>query len=191
MSRSRPDLFVFYNPDAYGPRAGWVSNQEHQGFIIESSDWIFDGALKPPYSTQGAGNQVVLPMRWQLEGDKWSLYLLDERVGYFLTSNYAGGPLGQGQGEVVQFGGEVAPADAQSGTGPMGSGVRPSSSGSSDFGRVAFQRLLKVQTSEGASMKSAAIHIGREDDPPYHIVPGTSQKEQWQTFFFFGGPPTS
>jgi hypothetical protein len=184
-----PVIFVFYNPDGYRERSGYFTNQSGEGFIQYSSDWPLGTALSD-FSTVG-GTQYGFQMQWELDAKgNWWLSLGSDAsnlqvVGSFPASAYANTPLAQ-RASALQFGGEVCSASPSTATGPMGSGLNPTSPPSAGFGRVAFQKLLAVQTDVGGSMQQAQVQPRDTGDVPnYELAIGTSQS--WGSYHFFGG----
>ncbi len=184
-----PELFVYFNPDGYGPQRGYVNNQNHHGFIT------FDGALWVPGGSIGDvssidGPQVGFVMEWVLDDSGWILYMDGgdgnlNGVGYFPREYYAGG-LADGAG-FLQFGGEVANADHPS-TGQMGSGNPPIDPLDSGYKRVAFQydlssRLMGERALSPVDVSGMTL-IG---EAPENYSAGFRSNGNWGTHFWFGG----
>jgi hypothetical protein len=187
-----PVLFVFFNPDNYTPggRNGYIRNQQNQGFIQVSPNWVIGGALPGPFSTRD-GPQYGFQMQWELDnGGNWWLYLGSdadglEAVGYFPAGLYQGGSL-TGAGDYVEFGGEVSSRPPSSSTGPMGSGLPPFDNPADSFREVAFQKLISSQTSLSGSMDAANLTLRDTGDSAfYRGFLGNSDK--WGSYLFFGG----
>ncbi len=90
-----PELFVFFNPDGYGPESGYVNNQNHRG----SSFSMGLGGLPEGRSGTSAAPtapQVGFVMEWVLDDSGWVLYMdggdgNPSGVGYFPKEYYSGG----------------------------------------------------------------------------------------------------
>jgi hypothetical protein len=195
-----PILFIFFNPDGYGTRSpdgqsrsGYGINQFHEGFIsFPTTTWIADSAAGgfSTLSTPG-GPQKGFAMQWQRDANgNWLLYCGTATdslvgVGYFPSNLYQNTFLGQ-SASLIQFGGEVASKNPQ-GSGPMGSGVAPSSPATSGFGTVAFQKQISVQTAIGAAMTSPPLLASTDSSGYYESVVGSSNDPSWGSFFYYGG----
>jgi Neprosin len=186
-----PVLFLFYNPDNYGPRSGYFSNQNNQGFIRLSSDWPLGTSIEQ-VSTHG-GPQYGFQMVWvRADNGDWWLYLGSDEssivaVGYFPQFLYQGGLLGSGGAHNLQFGGEVCSlSQSQQATGPMGSGTRPFSDPTAGFGDIAFQKVIKIQAQSGGDWVDATLD--RQNTGDQQFYDGTlGSSTAWGTYFFFGG----
>jgi hypothetical protein len=193
---SSPVLFVYYNPDGYGPRSGYGQNAGHEGFIsLPGSPWVVNAdASLYHQASQPGGVQYGFLMQWQRDASgNWWLYCgADEPslvgVGYFPDTAYANTALAA-SAQNLQFGGEVCTMEGGSQTGPMGSGQAPNGSAGSNYGRVAFQKDLSVQSSLGATMVPAAVQsVDTGDDAYYGKVVGNSTQPDWKNYLFYGGP---
>jgi hypothetical protein len=179
-----PVLFVFFNPDNYGPRSGYLTNKDHQGFIQLSSGWPI-GSPVGPVSTRG-GDQQGFQMQWEMnEKGDWLLFIDEEEIGYFPAKLYQpdggdGSPFDQ-----VHFGGEVSSQQGQGQTGPMGSGNSPSGDGNNDFGRVAFQSNLALQKQQGDDLVAAKLTAFEPDRNFYRV--SLSSSTEWGSYMFYGG----
>jgi hypothetical protein len=205
-----PILFVYFNPDNYGPRATYTANSQGEGFVpFDKAQWTVGGSLGAG-SIQG-GNQLVVLMVWNRVPSPddpnisdWWLYMGSSAsdlsaVGHFPGAYYAEGlPAGSGiasGADYAQFGGEVAPdATTQSlATGPMGSGFLPMSASVSDnYRQAAFQMQLGLATT-GTGSATVSIPVqylvtlpDNYDPTVYDIKYDTDAS--WGTYFFFGGP---
>jgi hypothetical protein len=188
-------LFIFFNPDGYNPaRRGYVSDQNHFGFIGASGAQWAPGVALSPVSVRG-GSQFGVVMVWTREdsgpnaGD-WNFYMGTSpsnlsAVGYFPGQLYSA--LSRGA-DFIQFGGEVASAVGATATGPMGSGVMPSDASLSNFGNVAFQSQLKLQPTGSTAFtdvdESVLLPIA-EVPQLYSAAFGSSS--DFGKYFFFGG----
>lgn len=193
-----PVLFIFYNPDNYGPRSGYLNNPDTQGmfgFVQTSSDWIIGGAMPPPYSSPD-GEQYGCQMQWEIDtAGNWWLYLGPggqdpTALGYFPAGVYSNGPIAQ-SAQLAQFGGEVcsqAPGTASyPSTGKMGSGLPPFDNLKDSFGEVAFQKQIAVKPDASGSMVPANLQVNFDPrDANYKAAAGNTSA--WGSFMFFGGP---
>jgi hypothetical protein len=192
-----PGLFVFFNPDNYGPRSGYLVNQAGEGFIQVSSSWTLFSGLT--HISRRGGDQYGLQMLWQLKGDGnnagWWLWIGQDaasfdKVGFFPAYLYQGGPLTQATHE-VQFGGEVASRVGDTRTGPMGSGVAPYQDPEDSWLEVAFQNEMYVQTQPGADMDQASLQLVSTSTEPCfspNYQGALYDSDKWKSYFFFGGP---
>ncbi len=201
-----PVLFVFYNPDGYGPRSGYLSNQQHLGFVqAPNSGWIIGDAMPQPYSTTN-GDQRGNQMQWQIDDQgNWLLYFGpggDEPptlLGWFPAGLYDGGTLAK-SGQILQFGGEVcSPDPGQVGypnTGKMGSGLAPflnadgTLNATDSFREAAFQKQIAVCTTAGAPMVPAQLRVATPDPHDVGYSAGqitNSASDDWGSFMFYGG----
>ena len=201
-----PVLWVFFNPDGYGDRAGYMENRRHEGFIqFPDTGWVFMAGGHLPLSTRG-GNQFAVQMLWQLQdndkdgnGRGWYLYLGTNlgdvhKVGYIPIQYYESTMLAD-SAQQVAYGGEVGP-DYQYGppyAGEMGSGQRPRATLSECFGDVAFQQQMYVLTDSSEDgvynpIPLTGLWPDVVDDPPYDLKLFTAS--DGNVFMFFGGPPT-
>jgi hypothetical protein len=209
-----PTLFVYFNPDNYGGRAGYTMNQYREGFIpYKDASWHVGGSFGQ--ASVASGNQVAALMVWHRVpspddpgvGDWWLYMGYSDHdlsaVGHFPGQWYArdlspGASIASGA-DYCQFGGEVAPLAAQppdlpsTATGPMGSGVLPlNESISSYYRRAAFQSALGVVSTTGSGgmvsvpVGDLRINPTNYDPTVYDIKYGTDPS--WGTYFFFGGP---
>ncbi|MCI0463996.1 MAG: neprosin family protein [Gemmataceae bacterium] len=183
-----PVLFVYFNPDNYGPRAGYVTNAKRFGFIQTSSNWIIGSDL--PASTMD-GQQLGFRMQWERqENGDWVFYLggdnpedVPEEIGYFPGFLYQDGD--DFDFNRVDFGGEVATFPTSTASGPMGSGLVPVVPLEDSFRRVAFIRGLLVQTSGGAAWEPPAVQAVNRHAPNYQVA--IDESDSWGTYLFFGG----
>ncbi len=186
-----PELFVFFNPDGYGPESGYVNNQNHQGFIIfDGAQWAPGGSIGDVSSIDGS--QVGFVMEWVLDDSGWILYMdggdgSPSGVGYFPREYYAGG-LANGAG-FLQFGGEVANAGPDSlSTGQMGSGNPPVDPLDSGYKRVAFQYDLSSRLMGESSLSPVnASGLTTIGEAPENYFAGFRSNGDWGTHFWFGG----
>jgi hypothetical protein len=180
-----PVLFVFFNPDGYGPGSGYFVNKMGQGFIQTSPNWVMNSDL--PASAMD-GQQLGFRMQWeQKDSGDWYMYIGGdnpddplEEIGYIPGGLYHGDTF-----NTAQFGGEVANRPPSTSTGPMGSGSAPLSPLKESFRRVAFQRNISVQPDVGGSWEPASLTAFTPDRPYYDCAVGQSDK--WGTYIFFGG----
>lgn len=185
-------LFVFFNPDGYHNQSGYLMNQQLHGFIISAgTPWVLGGAFGQ--ASTMSGNQVGFWMSWQRDASNgnWWLFLGNSpndaaAVGHFPQFLYAGGVLGQGDADVIQFGGEVASPSTPNMTGPMGSGVHPFGTAASEYQKVAFHNHVSILLPGQSTYSPAALTaMNTQDDPPFGMQPGSSTN--WGSYFFFGG----
>jgi hypothetical protein len=194
-----PVIFVFYNPDGYrqGGANGYVGGPTNAGFVrFAGSGWPLMSAL--PASLPGADNQVGIQMTWVYQDGSnppgtrgWYLYIGQDydhvtAVGYFPAANYSGALASNATR--VQFGGEVAAVDNGSGVvrfGPMGSGVPPTANGADNFGKVAFQADVYVQTVGGDPFFQATLGKVATTPSPYKLT--IPPEPEYAGYFFFGG----
>jgi hypothetical protein len=197
-----PVLWVFFNPDGYGPRSGYMENAAGEGFIQLSNDWTFMSPNQLKISTPG-GPQIAVQMLWQIQdqdkdgnGRGWYLYLgttFDdvEKVGYIPIEYYANTMLAQ-SAQTLAFGGEVGP-DYQFGApraGEMGSGELPDGSLTDNFGQVAFQNEMYARTSlSDTNFESVSLSPDFVSIPQYNVSLLTDSDNN--LVMFFGGPATS
>jgi hypothetical protein len=189
-----PVLFIFFTADSYKPQSsGYLVNPSGQGFIQTNSDWVIGSDL--PASTM-AGQQLGFRLQWERKatGD-WVLFIGGDNeadppteLGFFPGFLYKGGD-SFGAFNRVQFGGEVATLPNSRSTGQMGSGSTPLDPLAENFRRVAFQRHVSVQTSQGGQWTPVSLTEDNRWAPSYKIV--TSQSSFWGNFLFFGGSGAS
>ena len=186
-----PILFVFFNPDGYGPRSGYVTNQSSQGFITyPEAQWTPGGSIGRVSSIDGP--QVGFVMEWVLDEIGWILYMGDDSaslaaVGYFPREYYAGG-LASGAG-TLQFGGEVASSGPSNpATGQMGSGNQPTNPLNNGFKTVAFQYdLSSRQLGESALASVVDSDLTPIGEAPDYYLATADSSDDWGTHFWFGG----
>lgn len=197
-----PVLFVFVNPDGYGPRSGYVTNPNDLSGFVPAPDAPFvigqHGFLAPPSS---GGGPTAAQLFWEFfdtSDPGWHLYhghvgqnLADfTRLGYIPARLYAGTAL-QTHCLNVQFGGEVGGLD-RANTGPspgfteMGSGIAPTTDALFNFNNVAFQCDVKVQTTKNAPMVPAALNQLRVDTGDGFGL-NFPTDPAFSSYFFFGG----
>ena len=187
-------LFIFFNPDGYSTNSGYLHNQNGEGFIAApGAHWGAGVALGT--SSLGPGTQAAFLMLWQRGNDgDWTLYVGNSdstsdlsAVGYFPGQYYT--PALASGADFIQFGGEVAPQNGLSPTGPMGSGIMPANAALSNYGNVAFQSHLQQQETGGTSFQDVDDSKGMTSIAPdpqfYNGAFGTDSS--WGKYFFFGG----
>ena len=187
-------LFIYFNPDGYSTKSGYLHNQYGEGFIAApGAHWGAGVALGT--SSLGPGTQAAFLMLWQRGNDgDWTLYVGNSdstsdlsAVGYFPGQYYT--PALASGADFIQFGGEVAPQNGLSPTGPMGSGIMPANAALSNYGNVAFQSHLQQQETGGTSFQDVDDSKGMTSIAPdpqfYNGAFGTDSS--WGKYFFFGG----
>jgi hypothetical protein len=191
---SQCTLFIFFNPDGYSTRSGYVYNQQMEGFIaVPGAHWA-GGLSMGQFSTPGPTQYTVL-MVWLRGNDgDWNLYMgtsdSDKSpVGYFPGYLYTPG-LASGA-DAIQFGGEVASQVGFTTTGAMGSGIMPASADLANYGNVAFQSHLQQQATGGTSWEDVddtiATPIGQVQDRQFYTGAIGTDSSSGKYFFFGGG----
>jgi Neprosin len=191
-----PQLFVFYNPDGYGSRAGYCNGQDLHGFVRYSNIWAPDQVLDPDKISHTSKPQHGLQMQWERHDDgSWWLYIGYENVnstdleavGCFPAGAYQGTGLADAA-SVLEFGGEVASNKGSTATGPMGSGQQPSGDLQADFKTVAFQKNVSVQSNPSGTWTSAQLSpFPSSDGDGAYSTTDPQHLDKWGSFFFFGG----
>jgi hypothetical protein len=182
-----PTLFVFVNPDGYGPHSGYGL-----GFIpSEGTPLVLDMPL-PDVSVEN-GTQFNLVLQWNLDssGD-WVLFTLDPsnpeqmvKVGHIPGGLYAAG--GDNPWNRIDFGGEVASLQNDPRTGQMGSGKFPADPVNDGFRSVAFQAAISIRRAGTNSMKVVPLNeIDTGDHASYRLAVGPSNVAG--ATIYFGGP---
>ena len=190
-----PYLFVFFNPDNYGTRSGYLVNTQGEGFIYyDNPGWTIGSPLPANMITQSAGSdQYGVMMRWAgYDNGDWELWIgVDENelqaVGYLPGGLY--GSTGSARPfERLDFGGEVSSQTNQTATGPMGTRFRPTGDNATDFGRCAFIKAMAAQYGSGQEYRGVGdFQVKDTQDTPNYAC-GLGQTEDWGTYMFFGGP---
>lgn len=191
-----PYLFVFFNPDNYGPRSGYLVNRFGEGFIYhDNPGWTIGSPLDPDLVTgsEDPNAQMGIMMRWtSYENGDWELWIgvnEDElqAVGYIPGGLYGSGA-SEEPFEKLSFGGEVS--GRQENLGPMGSagGRRPTGAAGTDFGRCAFIKYLSAQFALGADFDRVDDFQLTHLDEHAGYFCTLDQLSEWGTYIFFGGP---
>jgi hypothetical protein len=195
---SAPVLFVYYNPNGYDNTGGYLSNNQHFGFIQSpGTGWMIGDAMPRPYSVTN-GDQRGNQMQWQIDGQgNWWLFVgtgnqSPTAVGYFPAGLYKNGTLAH-SAQTLQFGGEVCSQSPGTptypNTGKMGSGIPPFSNPADSFGEVAFQKQIAVSLTLGSAMVPAQLQVLTDSqDAGYSATQTTaSDSASWGSYMFFGG----
>jgi hypothetical protein len=134
--------------------------------------------------------QYALNMQWEIDRNgAWWLFINGDAVGQF-PAGFFPGTLAQ-SAQRVQFGGETCSQGpgtfSYPNTGPMGSGIPPSGTPTSDYGRVAYQKRILVKLQKDGDLDAAELNK-LPADASYDIIPGVSSNPDWSSHFFYGGP---
>ncbi len=187
-----PHLFVFYTTNGYTKNGDYLGsmNTDYHGWVQVDSV-IYPGALITNSSVLG-GNQVILPIQYQLLEGNWWFRVLDTFIGYYPGSLFMGGGSTFGNlgdhADLISFGGEVLSneLDPVTSRSEMGSGVFAEGG----MGRACFQSNLTFQADRRGTMvplngTPSADNAGLYDIQA-HMISGTSLG----SYFFAGGPGT-
>jgi hypothetical protein len=185
-----PAIFVFHTKNNYGQDpsvSGYFGRAP--GFILQSSVWPIGTSLPGPYSSMD-DEQYALNMQWEIDRNgAWWLFINGDAVGQF-PAGFFPGTLAQ-SAQRVQFGGETCSQGpgtfSYPNTGPMGSGIPPSGTPTSDYGRVAYQKRILVKLQKDGDLDAAELNK-LPADASYDIIPGVSSNPDWSSHFFYGGP---
>lgn len=132
-AQGKPTLFTYWTSDNY-------HNTGAYNTLIKVPNPRFTPGMTLNVSLPGAQNQVWYEFAWYLFQGNWWLYVGGTKaanaIGYFPTSQYAGGQLSR-NATSIDFGGETSIQNAPAGTAyaQMGSGSFPGLG----FGQAAFQ----------------------------------------------------
>ncbi|HYH66055.1 MAG TPA: neprosin family prolyl endopeptidase [Urbifossiella sp.] len=194
-----PVLFVFFNPDGYQSGAAYVINPNDfaHGFV-PAPDAPFainqHGFLIPPAP---GGTPTTIVMHWEFfdaPTPGWYLHIGQVGqspadfffLGHFPASLYAGTML-ESRCQFAQFGGEVGRnTTSPVGFTQMGSGIPPNSDALFNFSNVAFQRDIRVQTTQNAPMAPADL-VPLQVDAAAGFDLNIPTDPAFQSFIFFGG----
>jgi Neprosin len=170
-------LFIFYTPDNY---ASGCYNLECAGFVQTSSAFTLGGAWSA-YSTYG-GTQWGFAQQWKYWQGNWWLYIQNTAIGYYPGSIYRGGPMGSGNANLAEFGGETYTGGTN--WPQMGSG----NFSGAGFGWAAFQHTIFYIDRAYVSRWSVLSPI-ISNPACYDLrITDSSVGGSWGTYIFFGGP---
>lgn len=189
-------IFSYFTTNGYtadGDNIGGY-NRLHKGWIQYNAS-IFPGTRINGSSTQGAGSQLEIGLKFQLYNGNWWLGFNNNEsgpwiwLGYYPASLFGGG-LGN-FGQWVSFGGEVysALSNPCSTKDDMGSG-RLAASG---YSHAAFQRNLMYQSNPAGTMvnlNGVKETDGAASNCPaneYTINTFMNSGSTWASYQYFGG----
>jgi hypothetical protein len=170
-------LFIFYTPDNY---VSGCYNLECTGFVQTNNSYTL-GARWTNYSTYG-GTQYGFSEQWKYYQGNWWLYIQGTAIGYYPGSIYRGGPMGSGNANVAEFGGETYTGGSN--WPQMGSGKFANAG----FGQAAYQNTVFYIDQTNTSRWSVLSPIVTNPNCYTLNITDSSAGSSWGTYFYFGGP---
>lgn len=170
-------LFIFFTPDNY---ASGCYNLECSGFVQTSNAFTLGGAWSS-YSTLG-GTQWGFAEQWQYFQGNWWLFIQNTAIGYYPGSIYNGGPMGSGNANLAEFGGETYTGGTN--WPQMGSGQFANAG----FGWAAYQNTMFYIDQAYATHWSVLNPIVTNPNCYTLSITDSSVGGSWGTYIFFGGP---
>lgn len=188
-------LFSYFTNNGYtrdGDNMGGY-NRLHKGYV-QTHPSIFPGIRINGSSTQGAGTQLEIGIKFQYSGGNWFLLFNNVengpwiQLGYYPASLFAGGLANFGQW--VSFGGEVYSALANPCTtqDDMGSG-RKAADG---WSHSCYQRNMRYGTNNAGALANftGSAEVDTANNCPgsqYTIAPFLNSATTWASYQYFGG----
>jgi hypothetical protein len=139
------------------------------------------GARWTNYSTYG-GTQYGFSEQWKYYQGNWWLYIQGTAIGYYPGSIYRGGPMGSGNANVAEFGGETYTGGSN--WPQMGSGKFANAG----FGQAAYQNTVFYIDQTNTSRWSVLSPIVTNPNCYTLNITDSSAGSSWGTYFYFGGP---
>jgi len=170
-------LFIFFTPDNY---ASGCYNLECKGFVQTNNSYTL-GAKWNNYSVLG-GAQWGFSEQWKYYQGNWWLYIQGTAIGYYPGSIYKGGPMGSGNANLAEFGGETYTGGS---TWPqMGSGQFANAG----FGWAAYQNTIFYIDQANTSRWSSLSPIVTNPNCYTLGITDSSVGGSWGTYLYYGGP---
>jgi len=170
-------LFIYFTPDNY---VTGCYNLDCKGFVQTNNAYTL-GAKWNNYSVQG-GAQWGFSEQWKYYQGNWWLYIQGTAIGYYPGSIYKGGPMGSGNANLAEFGGETYTGGSN--WPQMGSG-RFANAG---YSYAAYQNTIFYIDQAGASHWSSLSPIVTNPNCYTLGITDSSVGGSWGTYIYFGCP---